>query len=574
MSETPEADGFPSDYEIAQDAEMVPIWDLLRSYDLGNEDLEYYGEYKAKLNTDSVARLRAQAADREQNLVLVTGMTPTPLGEGKTVTTVGLGQTLNAVGKEAMIAIREPSLGPVFGVKGGAAGGGYSQVLPMEDINLHFTGDLHALTSAHNLISAMLDARLSQSDDLDVDATDVRWPRSLDMNDRALRQMVIGLGGKTGGMPREDGFLLTAASELMAVLCLADDLGDLKARVARIIVAYDTEGAPVTVDDIDATGPVTMLLKDAIMPNIVQTIEGTPAFIHGGPFANIAHGTNSLIADKAAFGLGDYLVTEAGFGSDLGAEKFMDIVCRFGEMAPDAVVLVSTVRALKYHGLDMWPADLDAIVAAGEDAIVGGFENLDKHVRNLQKFNVPVVVCVNRFPDDTDAEIEVVLDHCRDDLGVAAAESRMFEQGSDGGVDLAEEVISAVDSGAAADFEHLYPLDASIREKIETIATEIYGAGGVTYSKQANADISKMEELGFEEMPICMSKTFHSFSDDPRKKGAPTGWELEVRELYPSAGAGFLVALTGDVLTMPGLPAIPAAAGMDIDDEGNISGLF
>ena len=574
MSGTPEADGFPSDYEIAQAADMVPIWDLLRSYDLGNEDLEYYGEYKAKLNTDSVARLRAQAADREQNLVLVTGMTPTPLGEGKTVTTVGLGQTLNAVGKEAMIAIREPSLGPVFGVKGGAAGGGYSQVLPMEDINLHFTGDLHALTSAHNLISAMLDARLSQSDDLDVDATDVRWPRSLDMNDRALRQMVIGLGGTTGGMPREDGFLLTAASELMAVLCLSDDLGDLKRRVARIIVAYDSEGAPVTVDDIDATGPVTMLLKDAIMPNIVQTIEGTPAFIHGGPFANIAHGTNSLIADKAAFGLGDYLVTEAGFGSDLGAEKFMDIVCRFGEMTPDAVVLVSTVRALKYHGLDMWPADLDAIVAAGEDAIVAGFENLDKHVRNLQKFNVPVIVCVNRFPDDTDAEIEVVLEHCRDDLGVAAAESQMFAKGSDGGVDLAEEVIAAVDSGAAADFEHLYPLDASIKEKIETIATEIYGAGGVTYSKQANADIAKMEELGFGEMPICMSKTFHSFSDDPRKKGAPTGWELEVRELYPSAGAGFLVALTGDVLTMPGLPAIPAAAGMDIDDDGNISGLF
>jgi formate--tetrahydrofolate ligase len=574
MSETPAADAFPSDYEIAQAAEMVPIWDLLRPYELGNEDLEYYGEYKAKLNTDSVARLRSQAQDREQNLVLVTGMTPTPLGEGKTVTTVGLGQTLNAVGKEAMIAIREPSLGPVFGVKGGAAGGGYSQVLPMEDINLHFTGDLHALTSAHNLISAMLDARLSQSDDLDVDATDVRWPRSLDMNDRALRQMVIGLGGTTGGMPREDGFLLTAASELMAVLCLSDDLGDLKRRVARIIVAYDSAGAPVTVDDIDATGPVTMLLKDAIMPNLVQTIEGTPAFIHGGPFANIAHGTNSLIADKAAFGLGDYLVTEAGFGSDLGAEKFMDIVCRFGEMTPDAVVLVSTVRALKYHGLDMWPADLDAIVAAGEDAIVAGFENLDKHVRNLQKFNVPVIVCVNRFPDDTDAEIEVVLEHCRDDLGVAAAESRMFEQGSDGGVDLAEEVITAVDSGAAAEFEHLYPLDASIKEKIETIATEIYGAGGVTYSKQANADIAKMEQLGFEEMPICMSKTFHSFSDDPRKKGAPTGWELEVRELYPSAGAGFLVALTGDVLTMPGLPAIPAAAGMDIDDEGNISGLF
>ncbi|MDR9445981.1 MAG: formate--tetrahydrofolate ligase, partial [Haloquadratum sp.] len=400
-------------------------------------------------------------------------------------------------------------------------------------LDLPYIPGMLAFREGPAMRAAMLDARLSQSDDLDVDATDVRWPRSLDMNDRALRQMVIGLGGTTGGMPREDGFLLTAASELMAVLCLSDDLGDLKRRVARIIVAYDSEGAPVTVDDIDATGPVTMLLKDAIMPNIVQTIEGTPAFIHGGPFANIAHGTNSLIADKAAFGLGDYLVTEAGFGSDLGAEKFMDIVCRFGEMTPDAVVLVSTVRALKYHGLDMWPADLDAIVAADEDAIVAGFENLDKHVRNLQKFNVPVIVCVNRFPDDTDAEIEVVLEHCRDDLGVAAAESQMFEKGSDGGVDLAEEVIAAVDSGAAADFEHLYPLDAPIREKIETIATEIYGAGGVTYSKQANADIAKMEELGFGEMPICMSKTFHSFSDDPRKKGAPTGWELEVRELYP-----------------------------------------
>ncbi|MFB6092726.1 MAG: formate--tetrahydrofolate ligase [Haloquadratum sp.] len=568
--------GFPTDYEIAQaaESEMRPIRDLLEEWGIDRSEMESYGEYKAKLTHDGVSRLREAADDNEENLVLVTGMTPTPMGEGKTVTTVGLGQTLNHVGEDAMIAIREPSLGPVFGVKGGAAGGGYSQVLPMEDINLHFTGDLHALTSAHNLIAAMLDAKISQSDEFDVDVNDVSWPRAMDMNDRALRNMVIGLGGETGGTPREDNFLLTAASELMAVLCLAEDLGDLKERVGRIIVAYGEDGEPITVDDIDATGPATMLLKDAIKPNLVQTIEGTPAFVHGGPFANIAHGTNSLIADKAAFGMGDYLVTEAGFGSDLGAEKFMNIVCRLGDMTPNAVVLVATVRALKYHGMGMWPADLDAVKDAGVEELKSGFANLDKHVSNLQKFGVPVVVALNRFPDDTDEEIETVIRHCREDLGVEIAESNVFAEGSEGGVDLAEHVVDAVEAGDESDFEHLYPDDASLKEKIETVATEIYGADGVTYTGSAEADIERMEELGFDEMPVCLSKTFHSLSDDPAKKGAPDDWELEVRELYPSAGAGFVVALTGDVLTMPGLPADPAAADMDIDADGNISGLF
>ena len=565
--------GFPTDYEIAQSAEKQHITDVLDSWGIGADDLELFGDYKAKLSHDAVNRLRDNAANKEGNLVLVTGMTPTPMGEGKTVTTVGLGQTLNHVGEDAMIAIREPSLGPVFGVKGGAAGGGYSQVLPMEDINLHFTGDLHALTSAHNLIAAMLDAKISQSDEFDLDVNDVSWPRSMDMNDRALRNMVIGLG-ESGGTPREDRFLLTAASELMAVLCLAEDLGDLKERVARIIVAYEKDGEVITVDDIDATGPVTMLLKDAIKPNLVQTIEGTPAFVHGGPFANIAHGTNSLIADKTAFGMGDYLVTEAGFGSDLGAEKFMNIVCRLGDMTPNAVVLVSTVRALKYHGMGMWPADLDAVKEAGVEELEAGFANLDKHVANLQKFGVDVVVALNRFPDDTDEEVQTVLDHCREDLGVRIAESNVFAEGSEGGVDLAEHVIEAAEASDEDDFDHLYADEDSIKEKIETVATEVYGAESVNYVGSAEDDIEQMEELGFDDMPVCLSKTFHSLSDDASKKGAPSGWELDVRELYPSAGAGFLVALTGDVLDMPGLPAEPAAAGMDIDEDGNISGLF
>ncbi|MEA1931546.1 MAG: formate--tetrahydrofolate ligase [Euryarchaeota archaeon] len=564
----------PTDYDIAQSTDMEPIWELVEPWGLGLDDLQYFGEYTAKVKHHAIERLREGAADKAQNLVLVTGMTPTPKGEGKTVTTVGLGQTLNHIGEEAMIAIREPSLGPVFGVKGGAAGGGRSQVLPMEDINLHFTGDLHALTSAHNLIAAMLDAKISQDDDLEIDVNNVAWPRAIDMNDRALRETVIGLGGKTGGTPREDSFLLTAASELMAVLCLAGDLEDLKTRVDRIIVAYNKQDEPVTVGDIEATGPVTMLLRDAIKPNVVQTIEGTPAFVHGGPFANIAHGTNSLIADKTAFGMGDYLVTEAGFGSDLGAEKFMDVVCRIGDMTPNAVVLVASVRALKYHGLDQWPVDYDKIAEAGVEAVEAGFDNLDKHVRNLQQFGIPVVVSINRFPDDTDAEIQAVLDHCQDDLGVRVAESNVFADGSEGGVDLAENVVSAVEDGDEDEFTMLYDDDDAITEKIQTVATEIYGADDVKYTGGALDDIERMEELGFGEYPVVMSKTFHSLSDDASQKGAPEGWELEISEVYPSAGAGFLVALTADALTMPGLPADPAAADMDIDADGNISGLF
>ncbi|AEM59320.1 formate--tetrahydrofolate ligase (plasmid) [Haloarcula hispanica N601] len=564
----------PTDYDIAQSTEMEPIWELVEPWGLGLDDLQYFGEYTAKVKQHAIERLREQAEDKEQNLVLVTGMTPTPKGEGKTVTTVGLGQTLNHVGEEAMIAIREPSLGPVFGVKGGAAGGGRSQVLPMEDINLHFTGDLHALTSAHNLIAAMLDAKISQGDDLNIDINNVSWPRAIDMNDRALRETVVGLGGKTGGTPREDSFLLTAASELMAVLCLASDLGDLKERVSRIIVAYDEDGDPVTVEDIEATGPATMLLRDAIKPNVVQTIEGTPALVHGGPFANIAHGTNSLVADKTAFGMGDYLVTEAGFGSDLGAEKFMDVVCRKGDMTPNAVVLVASVRALKYHGLDQWPVDYDEIDEAGVEAVEAGFSNLDKHATNLQKFGVPVVVSVNRFPDDTDEEIQAILDHCREDLGVRAAESNVFSDGSEGGVDLAENVIEATEESNEEDFRMLYDDEDSIKEKIHTVATEIYGADDVKYTGGALDDIEQMNELDFDDYPVVMSKTFHSLSDDASQKGAPEGWELEISEVYPSAGAGFLVALTADALTMPGLPARPAAADMDIDEDGNISGLF
>ncbi len=563
--------GIPTDYEIAQAADKSHITDVVEPFGLEPADLELFGEHKAKVTLDTVKRIRADG-EPTSNLILVTGMTPTPMGEGKTVTTVGLGQAFNQIGEDTLIAIREPSLGPVFGVKGGAAGGGYSQVLPMEDINLHFTGDLHALTSAHNLISTMLDNHIKQGNDLDVAVNWVNWPRAMDMNDRVLRETVIGLGGDVTGIPREDGFILTAASELMAVLCLADSLADLKERVARMIVAYDSDGEPLTVDDFDATGAVVILLREALKPNVVQTIEGTPAFVHGGPFANIAHGTNSLIADDVARHLADYVVTEAGFGSDLGAEKFMNIVCRFGDMSPDAITLVASVRALKYHGLDMWPAELDELKAEDVDAVRRGFENLDKHVQNLQKFGVPVVVAVNRFPGDSDDEVDAVLDHCRTDLGISAAESNVFSDGGAGGVDLATALQTAAEEPSS--FEPLYNLDDSIETKIETIATEIYGADGVKYHGDARDDIARMEELGFDDVPVCMSKTFHSLSDDPSLKGAPEGWTLEVKEVYPSAGAGFLVALTGDVLTLPGLPAEPAAANMDIDADGTISGLF
>ncbi|WP_280535881.1 formate--tetrahydrofolate ligase [Halopenitus sp. POP-27] len=562
---------FPTDYEIADAAETEHIADVVEPFGLDREDLELHGEDKAKVRLDAIEETVAEH-DADGKLVLVTGMTPTPLGEGKTVTTVGLGQAFNRIGTDALVAIREPSLGPVFGVKGGAAGGGYSQVLPMEDINLHFTGDLHALTAAHNLISTMLDNHIKQGNELDVAVNWVNWPRAMDMNDRVLRETVIGLGGDVTGVPREDGFILTAASELMAVLCLADSLADLKERVARIIVAYDGDGDPITVDDIDATGAVTILLKDAIKPNVVQTIEGTPAFVHGGPFANIAHGTNSLMADRLASHLSEYLVTEAGFGSDLGAEKFMNIVCRFGDMEPDAVTLVASVRALKYHGQDMWPPELDELEDEDVAAVERGFENLDKHVRNLQQFGVPVVVAINRFPGDTDAEVQAVIDHCEEDLGVRVSESTVFSDGGAGGEDLAEKLVDAAESDS--EFEYLYEADVPITEKIETIATEIYGADGVEYHGDAEEDIERLTDLGFDDMPVCMSKTFHSLSDDPSRKGAPEDWTLEVTEVYPSTGAGFLVVLTGDVLTLPGLPAEPAAAGMDIDEDGTISGLF
>ena len=563
-------ESIPSDYEIARAAETQPIADVVAPYGLERGDLELYGEHKAKVGLDAIDRLTASG--EKGKLILVTGMTPTPMGEGKTVTTVGLGQAFNHVGEDALIAIREPSLGPVFGVKGGAAGGGYSQVLPMEDINLHFTGDIHALTAAHNLISAMLDNHLHQGNELGVDVREVRWPRALDMNERALREAVVGLGGPNMGVPREESFLLTAASELMAVLCLADSIEDLKARIGRIIVAYDEAGDPVTVDDIEATGAAAMLLKDALQPNVVQTIEGTPALVHGGPFANIAHGTNSLLADDVALNLADYVITEAGFGSDLGAEKFMNIVCRFGDMSPDAVTLVASVRALKYHGQDMWPPDMDGLKQEDVGAVERGLENLAHHATNLQKFGVPVVVALNRFPGDTAAEVEAVLDYCRDELGVRAAESNVFSDGGAGGADLAEALVGATEE--PSDFSPLYALDASLKEKIETVATEIYGADGVNYTGDAEDDIERLESLGFADVPVCMSKTFHSLSDDASLKGVPEGWELEVRELYPSAGAGFVVALTGDVLTMPGLPAEPAAAGMDVDADGSISGLF
>lgn len=572
MSFIEENDAFPTDYEIAQQVETQHITDVVKPLGLTDDDLDLYGDDTAKLTFDAIEQIRSSNHD-DGEVILVTGMTPTPMGEGKTVTTVGLSQAFNHLDEDALAAIREPSLGPVFGVKGGAAGGGYSQVLPMEDINLHFTGDLHALTSAHNLISTMLDNHIKQDNDLNIAVNWVEWPRAMDMNDRVLRETVIGLGGDVTGVPREDGFILTAASELMAVLCLADDLDDLKQRVARIIVAYEEDGTPVTVDDIDATGAVAILLKDALKPNVVQTVEGTPALVHGGPFANIAHGTNSLIADDVARKLSDYLITEAGFGSDLGAEKFMNVVCRLGEMEPAAVTLVASVRALKYHGKDMWPAELDALEEPDIEAVCRGFENLDAHVRNLRKFGVPVVVALNRFPGDTDEEVAAVLDHCRSDLEIEAAESTVFEEGGEGGLDLAQKLMNAIEDDGES-FEFLYDIEAPIVEKIETIATEVYGAESVTFQSGAQDDIERMNDLGFDDVPVVISKTFHSLSDTAEWKGAPTGWELEIKEIYPSAGAGFLVALTSDVLTLPGLPANPAAADMNIDSDGTVSGLF
>jgi len=566
MSSEPE-----TDYEIAQSVDKKPIWEVTEPFGLDRDDLELYGDYKAKISQEAIDEI-IEGDEEDGNLVLVTGMTPTPMGEGKTVTTVGLSQAFNHIGEDAMIAIREPSLGPVFGIKGGAAGGGWSQVLPMEDINLHFTGDIHALTAAHNLISAMLDAHISKGNELDIDPKEISWPRAVDHNDRALRGTVVGVGD-SAGVTREDSHVLTAASELMAILCLATDIEDLKERISSIIVAYDTDGEPVTAGDIEAAGAATILLRDALRPNIVQTIEGTPALVHGGPFANIAHGTNSLIADQVGLKMGDYLITEAGFGSDLGGEKFNNVVSQLGDINPDAMVLVASVRALKYHGKDMWPFDADELEKEDVEAVKAGFPNLDKHVRNLQQFGVPVIVAINRFPQDTDAEIDAVIEHYEEEMDVPAAESKVFGEGGAGGAELAEKIVDKVEN-EERDWHPLYELDASLKEKIETVATDIYGADGVNYVGSAEDDIARLEEMGLDDVPVVLSKTFHSFSDDASKKGVPTDWELDVRELYPSAGAGFVVALTGDVMTMPGLPARPAAADMDIDEDGTISGLF
>lgn len=569
---TPQSTDSPveTDYEIAQNAAIDPIWEITEPFGLSQADVDPYGRYKAKLTPEAIDRIQSET-EPDGKLVLVTGMTPTPMGEGKTVTAVGLGQALTQRGYMASITLREPSLGPVFGIKGGAAGGGYSQVLPMEDINLHFTGDMHALTAAHNLISTLLDNHIRQDTEPRIDRKAVRWKRAIDMNDRVLRNTVIGLG-ETGGAVREDGFLLTAASELMAVLCLSKTLSELKDRISRIIIAYDEGKNPVTVADIGATGPATLLLRDAIKPNVVQSIEGTPAFVHGGPFANIAHGTNSVIANDVALRLSEYVITEAGFGSDLGAEKFMHIVSHQTDVTPAAVVLVASIRALRYHGQEMWPADLDALKEPDVAAVRTGLRNVDKHVENLRKFGIPVVIAINRFPNDTDEEIEMVLDHCRNDLNVSTAVSTVHEDGGAGGISLAEHVVSA--ASQPSELTPLYEPEASIETKIETIATEIYGADSVTYSSQAKTDIERIESLDMDTPPICLSKTFHSLSDDPSLKGVPEGWSLTVRELYYSAGAGFVVVLTGDVMTLPGLPADPAATSMDIDTDGDISGLF
>ncbi|MFC4544258.1 formate--tetrahydrofolate ligase [Halosolutus amylolyticus] len=572
MSTPSPDDPIPSDAEIARAATEQPIEDVVSSLGLEPDDLDPYGDSVAKLTAETTRQL-AERSTADARYVLVTGMTPTPRGEGKTVTNVGLAQAFDRLGKTAVAAIREPSLGPVFGLKGGAAGGGYSQVLPMEDINLHFTGDLHAVTAAHNVISATLDNHVHQGNELGVDPTEIVWPRAIDVNDRALRELVVGLGGSANGPPREDGFVLTAASELMAVLCLADGIADLKDRIGRIIVAYDADDDPVTVDDLGVTGAVAVLLRDAFRPNVVGTIEGTPAFVHGGPFANIAHGTNSIVADRVGGALADYVVTEAGFGADLGAEKFFDIVAPAAGIEPAAAALVVSVRALKYHGKDMWPVEFDTLEEPDVDAVRAGFENLDRHVAILEAFGVPVVVAVNRFPGDADDEVDAILDHCREGLGVRAAESTVYRDGGDGGIELATAIDDAVDEHDEP-FEPIYDRDAPVAEKIETVATRVYGADGVTFTDDARADLDRLESIGLADAPVCLSKTPYSFSDDPSKNGVPEGWELTVRELRPSAGAGFVVALTGDVLTMPGLPSDPAALEIDLEGDGTVTGLF
>ena len=554
-----------SDIEIAQEAQMVHIREVAAKLDIPEDDLELYGKYKAKLSDELIRRV----SDRKDGkLILVTAINPTPAGEGKTTTSVGLGEAFGRLGKRAVIALREPALGPCFGIKGGAAGGGYAQVVPMEDLNLHFTGDFHAITSANNLLAALLDNHIQQGNELGIDPRQIVWKRCMDMNDRVLRNIVVGLGSKMDGMVREDHFVITVASEIMAILCLADDMHDLKRRLGRIIVAYTFDGKPVTADDLKATGAMAALLKDALKPNLIQTLEHTPAIVHGGPFANIAHGCNSVRATKTALKLADYVITEAGFGADLGAEKFFDIKCRKAGLAPDAVVLVATVRALKYNG-GVAKADLGT---ENLDALKKGIVNLEKHIENLQKFGVPVVVTLNSFVTDTKAETDYVEQFCRE-RGCEFALSEVWEKGGEGGIELANKVLLTLEQ-KESHFKPLYPDDMSLEDKIATVAREIYGADGVTYSAAAKKELKRIADMGMSSFPVCMAKTQYSLSDDQTKLGRPTGFTINVREVYVSAGAGFVVAVTGSIMTMPGLSKNPAAYGIDVNDDGVITGLF
>ena len=554
-----------TDIQIAQEATMLPIKDVAASIGIKEDDLELYGKYKAKISDELINRTKKNP---DGKLILVTAINPTPAGEGKTTTSVGLGEAFGRLGKKALIALREPSLGPCFGIKGGAAGGGYAQVVPMEDLNLHFTGDFHAITSANNLLAALLDNHIQQGNELGIDPRQIVWKRCMDMNDRVLRNIVVGLGSKMDGMVREDHFVITVASEIMAILCLADDMADLKKRLGRIIVAYTFDGKPVTADDLQATGSMAALLKDALKPNLIQTLEHTPAIVHGGPFANIAHGCNSVRATKTALKLADYVITEAGFGADLGAEKFFDIKCRMAGLKPDAVVLVATIRALKYNG----GVPKDELSSENLDALKAGIVNLEKHIENLHKFGVPVVVTLNSFVTDTKAETDFVEQFCKE-RGCEFALSEVWEKGGEGGIDLANKVLETIEH-KESNFKVLYDDSLSLKEKIETVAKERYGADGVTYSPAAERELKRITDLGMGDFPVCMAKTQYSLSDDAKKLGRPSGFKINVREVYASAGAGFVVAVNGSIMTMPGLSKKPAAYGIDVDDNGVITGLF
>ena len=554
-----------SDIQIAQEATMLPIKEVAASIGIEEDDLELYGKYKAKISDELIEKSKNNP---DGKLILVTAINPTPAGEGKTTSSVGLGQAFGKLGKKALIVLREPSLGPCFGIKGGAAGGGYAQVVPMEDLNLHFTGDFHAITSANNLLAALLDNHIQQGNELGIDPRQIVWKRCLDMNDRVLRNVVVGLGSKMDGMVREDHFVITVASEIMAILCLADDMNDLKRRLGRIIVAYTFDGKPVTAEDLQAVGSMAALLKDALKPNLIQTLEHTPAIVHGGPFANIAHGCNSVRATKTALKLADYVITEAGFGADLGAEKFFDIKCRKAGLHPDAVVLVATIRALKYNG----GVPKDQLSEENLDALKKGIVNLEKHIENLQKYGVPVVVTLNSFITDTKAETDFVEQFCKE-RGCEFALSEVWEKGGEGGIALANKVLETLET-KESNFKLLYDDDLSLKEKIETVAREIYGADGVTYSAAAEKELKRITDLGMDKFPVCMAKTQYSLSDDAKKLGRPSGFTINVREVFVSAGAGFVVAINGSIMTMPGLPKKPAAYQIDVDDNGVITGLF